>query len=87
MNKTSRAALSALQVKLAALVSELEAMHEDANQLAEDEQEKFDNMTEGLQQGEKGQAIEQAANNLADLASAIESIKDSLEEAANAEVE
>lgn len=33
--------------------------------LAEAEQEKFDNMTEGLQQGENGQRIESWANALA----------------------
>lgn len=41
-------------------------------QVRDDEQEKFDNMPEGLQQGEKGQAIEEAVNTLTSLLDKLE---------------
>lgn len=49
-----------------------EAM-ETIRRIAEEEREKFDNLPEGLQQGDKGQAIEQAADGLEQAADEIDS--------------
>ena len=87
MNNDTRKRLAALQSKINDVRSELGVMIADATELAEEEMEKFENMTEGLQASEKGQAIEQAANALHDLQDLLESSDGSLEEAANIEVE
>lgn len=50
------------------------------SQLADAEQEKFDNMTEGLQQNEKGQAIEAAAQALSDAQASLEAVISELED-------
>lgn len=55
--------------------------------LADAEQEKFDNMSEGLQQAETGQRIEQAAEALSRVKEAVESAIESLEEAEGEDIE
>lgn len=57
MNKQQRKKLSDMLDEIAGYVSTLEEM-------AEEEQEKYDNMPEGLQDSERGQAIQEAADNL-----------------------
>lgn len=47
--------------------------------LASDEQEKFDNLSEGLQASEKGQKLEATASNLADLANDLENLLDAFD--------
>ena len=73
MNKKDR-------VHLAKAIGQLEEALSVIEDLAEAEQEKFDNMTEGLQQGERGQAIEQAAASLSDAQSDIEAALEKLGE-------
>jgi hypothetical protein len=57
MNKQQRKKLSDMLDEIAGYVSTLEEM-------AEEEQEKYDNMPDGLQDSERGQAIQEAADNL-----------------------
>ena len=57
MNKQQRKKLSDMLDEIAGYVSTLEEM-------AEEEQEKYDNMPESLQDSERGQAIQEAADNL-----------------------
>ncbi|CAB4186564.1 hypothetical protein UFOVP1329_30 [uncultured Caudovirales phage] len=59
--------LEGLKVQVAEIATQIE-------DLAGEEREKFDNLTEGLQQAESGQAIEQAAQNLESAASAAGSL-------------
>lgn len=64
MNKKQRELVA---VKLAALVSlkeQIESIGEELSDIASEEQEKFDNMPENMQGGEKGEAMETAAANL-----------------------
>jgi hypothetical protein len=49
--------------------------------VGEAEQEKFDNMSEGLQQTERGQRMEECASELADAASSIDDILSTVENA------
>lgn len=72
MNAADRKAASALKVRLEELKSEVETVGEALRELADAEQEKFDNMPESLQQGDAGQAIETAAGALDEAASAAE---------------
>lgn len=64
MNQKQRDSLNALIGKLEEIKSEVETAQNE-------EQEKFDNLSEGLQQSERGQAMEQAANDLEEVVSAL----------------
>jgi hypothetical protein len=59
---------------LAKILQDLGSAKTALDSLAEDEREKFDNMSEGLQQAENGQKLSEAAD-------ALESARDSLDEA------
>lgn len=48
--------------------------------IAEQEQEKFDNLTEGLQQSERGHRFEEISSNLNDQASSIDDIISEIED-------
>lgn len=73
MNAQDRKAVSELVSKLEGLKAEAETLGESLRSLADAEQEKFDNMSEGLQGADKGQAIEQAASDLSSAADSLES--------------
>ena len=62
------------RTELDKMIGELEDIKSRLETMQESEQEKFDNLSEGLQQAESGQKIEQAASNLGDAVSEIESI-------------
>lgn len=69
MNQKQRDSLNALIGKLEEIKAEVETAQQE-------EQDKFDNLSEGLQQAERGQAMEQAAQSL-------EEVVNSLDEAIN----
>lgn len=75
MNKSDRE-------KVANLIVELSGIKDTIDEMASDEQGKFDGMPEGLQQAESGQAIEAAATGLADASSALEEVLSTLGELA-----
>lgn len=79
MNATDRKKANALISQIEALKAQAEVLAGELRELADAEQEKFDNMPEGLQGGDRGQAMEEAAGNLSSAADALES--GSLEEA------
>jgi hypothetical protein len=60
---------------------DLRSIAEDVRALGEEQQEKFDNMPEGLQQGDTGQQVEARANGCEEWADAIEQAADELENA------
>lgn len=62
-------------------ISTLEGMHAALEELAGNEREKFDNMSEGLQASERGQAIEAAADELENAVNAIQEAIDALNNA------
>jgi septal ring factor EnvC (AmiA/AmiB activator) len=61
------------RTELNKVISLLEQCNETIERLKEQEQEKFDNLTENLQETERGQKLEENANNLNDIFSEIES--------------
>lgn len=79
MNATDRKKANAIISQIEALKAQADALAGELRELADAEQEKFDNMPEGLQGGDRGQAMEEAAGNLSSAADALES--GSLEEA------
>lgn len=74
MNKQSRTAAINILERLEVIEVELET-------LASDEQEKFDNLSEGLQESERGQALEEAANGLEEARGQVEEAVGSLQQA------
>lgn len=74
MNKQNRNKLSALQQRLEEIYSELETLRDE-------EQEKYDNMPDGLRDGDKGMALSQAIENIDQAMTECEAAKDSIEAA------
>jgi hypothetical protein len=60
--------------------SDLKDIAEELRTLGEEQQEKFDNMPDGLQQGDTGQLLEARAENCGTWADEIETVADQLEE-------
>lgn len=59
----------------------LEASKADLETCAGEERASFDNMPEGLQKGEKGQAVAAAADSLDNAVSSLEDVLNSIQEA------
>lgn len=72
MNKNDRKKVGEWIETLSGIKSEIEDMQQD-------QQEKHDNMPEGLQDTERGEALEEAANELEEAASNIDSAIDNLQ--------
>ena len=66
--------------KLNDLINKLEEIKAEVGNAQSEEQEKFDNLSEGLQQTERGQAIEQAANDLDEVVNSLQEACDKLGE-------
>lgn len=76
MNANRRKQLDNITATLEQAKSELET-------LASEERDSFDNMPESLQQGEKGQASEAAADKLDEAVNSIDEVLSAVEEAKN----
>lgn len=74
MNKDRRKQIDAIFSALEDLKSQIET-------IASEERDAFDNMPEGLQQGDKGQAAEAAADALDEAANGIDDITSKLDDA------
>lgn len=74
MNKEVRTKLESVSKELSDIQSNLES-------IAVDEENKFDNLSEGLQQSDRGQAMQQAADELNEAASYVESAAQELQNA------
>lgn len=91
MNAQQRKNWDKIRSKLIELQGRLNDCHSELSTTAEEEQEKFDNMNEGLQASDNGQktettagALTEAASALENLASEIDNVVESIEEAINA---
>lgn len=87
MNKQRRKDIADLVKRLAAARSDVDEILSDIEAVKDEEQESFDNLPEGLQASEQGQATEAAVTALEEAHSALDdfdfdSIEGSLEEAA-----
>ena len=87
MNAQDRKKIAALKERFGPVITELTALQEEFETLANDEQEKFDNMAEGLQASDQGQKIETAAGVLSNISQLLESARDAVDEAWATEVE
>ena len=62
------------------VIAKIEAAQSEVQNIAEEERESFDNIPEGLQEGERGQTISENADDLEGVDSDFESILDTLNE-------
>lgn len=62
---------------------DLQDIADEARQLGEEQQEKYDNMPDGLQQGDTGQLLEERANAMSEWADSLEQAVSSAAEKAN----
>jgi hypothetical protein len=83
MNAADKKVLGELITRLRSMEDEAASISSDIHALADAEREKFDNMSDGLQQSEKGQAIEEWANGLESAVSSIDDIAQSIGDAAS----
>jgi hypothetical protein len=73
MNQSQRKTLSGL-------VAQLDTIKDAINDMATEEQDKYDNLSEGLQQSDNGQKFEVNASTLNDAVSELESVINNLGE-------
>lgn len=74
MNNTRRKAIQEIYERLEELMQDIEALQEE-------EQDAYDNLPESLQDGERGQAMQEAADNLEYAANSVQEALDYMEEA------
>ncbi|HBO8236520.1 TPA: hypothetical protein L5C36_005661 [Pseudomonas aeruginosa] len=72
---------NARRKQLAEIAEQLQELRDRIEQLQGEEQDGFDNLPESLQQGERGQAMEQAAEQMGSALDAIDEAAQALEEA------
>lgn len=72
---------NARRKQIAAIVERLQELRAELDEVENEEQDGFDNMPEGLQQGERGQAMELAVENLGSAGDALDEAISYLEEA------
>lgn len=68
--------------KVSEWIDTLIDMKAEIENMQEDQQEKYDNLPEGLQDSEKGEALEEAANTLEEVSDSVDSAIESLQEIA-----
>lgn len=77
MNAETRNTLQGIKSRLNDIAAEIETIRDD-------EQEKFDNMPEGLQQGDTGQRIDQAITALTDAFDSVDGSASHIDDAISA---
>jgi predicted phage gp36 major capsid-like protein len=68
--------------KIADLILQLQAVQSDIEELQAEEQDCFDNLTEGLQATERGEKMEATAESLSEAGEAVDEVISALEAAA-----
>lgn len=84
MNASGRKQIAEFIERITKAQEEITEIKDAITELRDDEESKFDNMSEGLQQGSTGQAIEQAKDSLSTAVDAAEAAESSLGEALDA---
>lgn len=72
MNKARRKRLSEI-------ADELENLYQDLDAVASEEREAYDNLPESLQESERGTAMEEAADELDDICSELDDLRQRIE--------
>ena len=65
--------------KLGEIIDQLENLREDLDAVASEEREAYDNLPESLQEGDKGCAMEEAADELDDICGELDELRQRIE--------
>lgn len=65
--------------RLGEIIDQLEYLREDLDAVASEEREAYDNLPESLQESDRGCAMEEAADELDDICSELEELKDRIQ--------
>lgn len=65
--------------KLGEIIDQLENLREDLDAVASEEREAYDNLPESLQESDRGCAMEEAADELEDICSELEELRQRIE--------
>lgn len=65
--------------KLGEIIDQLEHLREDLDAVASEEREAYDNLPESLQESDRGCAMEEAADELDEICSEMEELKDRIQ--------
>ena len=65
--------------KLGEIIDQLENLREDLDAVASEEREAYDNLPESLQEGDKGCAMEEAADELDDICGELDDLRQRIE--------
>lgn len=65
--------------KLGEIIDQLENLREDLDAVASEERDAYDNLPESLQESDRGCAMEEAADELDDICSEMEELKDRIQ--------
>jgi chromosome segregation ATPase len=86
MNRETRKQLKQLNEKLTEIETDFELLKEkvdeirsDVESIRDEEQDKYDNMPESIQQGEKGDTMQEGIDSLDDLYNELDSLYDELD--------
>lgn len=80
MNNKTRTQIKRISARMDALLETIEALKMDIETIQEDEQDKYDNMPEQLQESENGCRMYEGIEALEDLASRLDSLMTDLED-------
>jgi len=84
MNNERRKVLNLISGKIETMKEELESLRDLLDAVKDEEQEAFDNLPEGLQQADRGQAMEAAVEKLQEVYDAADDACERLQEAVDA---
>lgn len=65
--------------KLGEIIDQLETLREDLDAVASEERDAYDNLPESLQESERGCAMEEAADEIDDICSELEELRQRIE--------
>lgn len=65
--------------KLGEIIDQLEYLREDLDAVASEERDAYDNLPESLKESDRGSAMEEAADELDDICSEMEELKDRIQ--------
>lgn len=83
MNRNDRKQIRNVYEALSVSLEDIRDKQAELEEMRDEEESKFDNMPEGLQEGEKGKAMREAIDKLDEIVNMLESITDDLDDACN----
>lgn len=83
MNRNDRKQIRNIYEVLSVSLEDIKNQQSTLEEMRDEEESKFDNMPEGLQESERGEAIQEAIDKLGEVVDMLESVASDLEDACN----